>query len=360
MAARAQHCETVGYSGLWATSHFMGWVPEVLWSRHLPAAAGGPHDMLEPVAHLAALAMATERIRLGTVVIDPLTRHPALLAQSFLALHHLSGGRAVLGLGAGEAANTVPYGIAATNMASRFEEAIEVIRLLWGGGEVSYDGRYFHLDRAVLGHIPGDGVLPPIWTGAHGPRLLRATGRLADGWIPSPMPLDDYRARLGVIREAAVAAGRDPSAISPALFGYVVVADEAASAAAVLRHPLVRSFALPLPAELFARHGADHPLAKSGMSDLIPNRFSAAALDDAIAAVPDGLLEEVVLHGTPDEVRKQLGKYHDAGCRDVVLVNLVPLAAPASARASYRLLDELVADLAATDTLATTTGEVQP
>ena len=357
MAARASHCEATGWSGLWANSHFMGWIPEALWSRHLPAAAGGPHDMLEPVAQLAALAMVTERVRLGTLVIDPLTRHPALLAQSFLTLHHLSGGRAVLGIGAGEAANTVPYGIDPSKMASRFEEALEVIRLLWGGGAVSYEGGHFRLDRAVLGLIPADGSSPPIWTGAHGPRLLAATGRLADGWIPSPMPPADYRTRLAAIRAAAVAAGRDPDAITPALFGYVAVAEDAAEAAAVLRHPLVRSFVLPLEAELFGRHGAEHPLARRGMSDLIPNRFTADDIDRAIAAVPDSLLDEVILHGTPDDVRKQLSLYHDAGCRDVVLLNLTPLASPASARASYRLLDELVAD-AGSGSHPTTTTEV--
>ena len=346
MAARAKHCEDAGYSGLWATSHFMGWIPDALWRQHLPPAAGSPHDMLEPVAHLSALAMVTDRVRLGTVVVDPLTRHPALLAQSFLALHHLSGGRAVLGIGAGEAANTVPYGIPATNMASRFEEALEVIRLLWGGGEVSYDGRWFSLERAVMGYIPADGVLPPIWTGAHGPKLLAATGRLADGWIPSPMPVGEYRTRLGAIRAAATAAGRDPVAIRPALFGYVLVAEDAATAEEGLRHPLVRSFALPLPADLFARHGAPHPLGSSGMSDLIPNRVPYERLAPAIDAVPDSLVEEIVLHGTPDDIRKGLREYEDAGCEEIVLVNLTPLGVPAAARTSYRLLDELVADQA--------------
>jgi phthiodiolone/phenolphthiodiolone dimycocerosates ketoreductase len=323
----------------------MGWVPDSLWARYLPAGAGGPHDALEPAAHLAALAMVTERVRLGTVVVDPLTRHPALLAQTFLTLHHLSGGRAVLGIGAGEAANTVPYGIDASNMASRFEEALTVIRTLWAGGEVSYAGKWFSLDQAVLGHIPPDGTLPPIWTGAHGPRLLRMTGRLGDGWIPGPLPPDDYRARLSVIREAALANGRDPDAIAPALFTYVAIDEQAAVADAVLRHPLVRSLALPFPAEHFERHGTAHPLVRRGMADLIPNRFSAAELEAAVEAVPDGLLDEVVLHGTPDDIRKQLAAYADAGCRDVVLVNVTPLAAPASARASYRLLDELVSTI---------------
>ncbi|HVW34813.1 MAG TPA: LLM class flavin-dependent oxidoreductase [Acidimicrobiia bacterium] len=342
MAVRARECEAAGYSGLWAASHFMGWVPEGLWSRHLPPTAGGPHDALEPAAHLAAVAMVTDRVRLGTVVVDPLTRHPALLAQSFLTLHHLSGGRAVLGIGAGEATNTLPYGIDATNMASRFEEAVEVIRALWAGGEASYRGRFFALDRAVLGLVPSDGTLPPIWTGAHGPRLLRATGRLADGWIPGPLPPDDYQARLTVIRAAAAAAGRDPAAIEPALFTYVAIAEDSAVADAALAHPLVRSLALPLPAEHFARHGTDHPLVRHGMSDLIPNRFTPAEIDAAVAAVPDSLLDEVVLHGTPDDVRRQLGVYAEAGCRDVVMVNVTPLGAPAAGRSSRRLLDELV------------------
>src|SRR4029450_3143063 len=98
---------------------------------------------------------ATARRGLGTGVTDPVRPHPAVLAQSFLTLDHATGGRAVLGIGAGEAENVVPLGLRYERTASRLIEAVEVIRLLWSTTEpVDFAGDHFALRNAILGLEP--------------------------------------------------------------------------------------------------------------------------------------------------------------------------------------------------------------
>ncbi|MDO8210520.1 LLM class flavin-dependent oxidoreductase [Conexibacter sp. CPCC 206217] len=167
---------------------------------------------------LSFLAASTERIRLVTDVANLPLRPPAVLAKAAASLDVLSGGRVELGLGAGGFAEA----IAAIGGPERsrkesvdaLEEAIAVIRLMWSGERsASFAGEHYTL----RGVHPGPQPLHPIgiWLGAYGPRMVRLTGRLADGWLPSVprMPLEEVGVRQRWIDEAARAADRDPAAI---------------------------------------------------------------------------------------------------------------------------------------------------
>lgn len=341
LSRRARHCEEVGYDGLWVTSHFMGWVPDALWKERFGSAAGSPHDALEPAVHLGVLAASTERAVLGTMVTDPATRHPALLAHTFSSLHALAPGRVILGLGAGEAANTEPYGIPLDRPATRLEEAVEVIDTLARQGEVSFDGRVFRLERAVVGYPSEERF--PIWIGAHGPRLLRLTGTHCDGWLPGPLLPEDYAAKRSVIETAAASVGRPPGAVTRGMFGYVLPCSDAAAARAMLRDPLVRTFALPLGPEVYEAMGERHPLDRGGMTEMVPNRYSLREVHDALERVPDTLMERLFFHGAPEDLTQQMRAYSEAGVDVLNLVNLAPLADPAASRRSFEILDELVA-----------------
>ena len=102
-----------------------------------------------------------------------------------------------------------------------------MIRLLWGAdGPVDYEGRFHHLDRAVLGLSPYGDRPPEIWTAAHGPRMLELTGRKADGWLPTKVSPEQYADSLDAIRIAAKDAGRDTEAFTPGLLGYVLLAPD--------------------------------------------------------------------------------------------------------------------------------------
>jgi alkanesulfonate monooxygenase SsuD/methylene tetrahydromethanopterin reductase-like flavin-dependent oxidoreductase (luciferase family) len=168
---------------------------------------------------LSFLAARTERVRLLPDVANLPLRLPSVLAKAAASLDVLSGGRVELGLGAG----TFWEGVGAMGGPVRsgpesvdaLEEAIAVIRAFWSGrSAVTVEGRHY----SVRGVHPGPPPAHPIgiWLGAYGPRMLRVTGRLADGWIPSLgsyLPVEDASARQAAIDEAARAAGRDPSEI---------------------------------------------------------------------------------------------------------------------------------------------------
>ena len=166
---------------------------------------------LETFSLLAFLAARTTRIRLFPDVANLPLRQPAVLAKAAATIDLLSGGRFELGLGAGAFWEAIG---APGESVEALEEAIAVIRAMWSGERsVSLEGRYHALAGANTGPSPAHDI--GIWLGAYGPRMVRLTGRLADGWIPSlpRMPLADVPARQEAIDEAARRAGRDPSAI---------------------------------------------------------------------------------------------------------------------------------------------------
>jgi alkanesulfonate monooxygenase SsuD/methylene tetrahydromethanopterin reductase-like flavin-dependent oxidoreductase (luciferase family) len=169
---------------------------------------------------LSWLAARTERVRLVPDVVNLPLRPPALLAKAAASLDVLSGGRVEVGIGAGAFWEAIAAmgGPRRTPKESvdALEEAIAVLRAAWGM-ERTVDVRGEHYD--VHGFHPGPAPAHPIglWIGAYGPRMLRITGRLGDGWLPSLGPHflapDDIPTRQAAIDEAARAAGRDPAAI---------------------------------------------------------------------------------------------------------------------------------------------------
>src|SRR5918911_1617025 len=162
---------------------------------------------------LSELAARTERIRLVPDVINLPLRPPAVLAKAAASLDILSGGRVELGLGSGAFFDAVVSmggeRRSPGEAIDALEEAIGVIRALWTPGRaVSFEGKHYRLRGARPGPIPPHPI--GIWLGAYKPRMLRLTGRLADGWIPSmaylkPDAVADASARID---KAAQRAGR--------------------------------------------------------------------------------------------------------------------------------------------------------
>ena len=217
--------EEVGYDALWYSDHFLHWFPPGVWTPDVTPLAGmmrSPHVFLDPMVLMGAVGARTERIRMGTGVTDAIRRHPAVLAQSFLTLDHITKGRAMLGIGVGEAENILPFGLPYDRRASRLIESLEIIRLLWSTTEpVDFDGDFWSLDQAILGVEPYGDRPPEIWMAAHRPRVLRAAGRLADGWLPIFLDADEYGRALGELRGAARDAGRDGDAITAGIVAYL-------------------------------------------------------------------------------------------------------------------------------------------
>ena len=162
--------------------------------------------------------------------------------------------------------------------------------------------------------------------------MLSLTGRFADGWYPTlPTSPADYESSLREIRAAARAAGRDPNTITPGWQAFTVIGRTERAARAMLDSRAVRFTALLADAATWQRAGVPHPFGDDyrGIVDFIPERRTRAELDAAIDAVPVAGLAELVLWGTIDQVRQQLGEFRDAGLRHLVMQ-------PASALVSKR------------------------
>ena len=347
LVQNAQRSEAKGFDAIWWPDHYMGWFPQSLWTpdiTQLAAVQPNPHVFFDSISAIAAVATQTQRVRLGTAVTDALRRHPVQLAQAFLTLDHLAPGRIVCGLGSGEGENLIPYGVSFDQPVSKLEEALIVIRLLWReGGPVSFDGRFLRLEDAVLGLRPGPGGPPPIWLAAHGPRMLALAARHGDGWIPTFLPLEEYRARLGQLRLGLRANGRDPERFTAAMYAPVVLADSHQAAHRLLEAPLLRALALLEPASVFAEHGTTHPLGEgaSGFRDFIPSRLGRSEALELLDRVPAAVAESATLHGTAEEVAEQLHDYHAAGLQHVVLWNVTFFGDASLVRSSYALVDRV-------------------
>jgi alkanesulfonate monooxygenase SsuD/methylene tetrahydromethanopterin reductase-like flavin-dependent oxidoreductase (luciferase family) len=169
---------------------------------------------------LSYVSARTRRIRLSGNVLNLPLRNPAVLARSVASLDLLSGGRVELGLGAGGFWDAIEAmggrRLAPGQAVDALAEAIGIIRAIWdteASGAVRADGQYYHVKGAKRGPAPAHPV--GIWVGAYQPRMLRLTGRLADGWLPSLSYLQPGQLTAGnaIIDQAAADAGREPGSV---------------------------------------------------------------------------------------------------------------------------------------------------
>jgi phthiodiolone/phenolphthiodiolone dimycocerosates ketoreductase len=345
----AQKAEADGFDAMWWPDHLMGWLPDSMWTPEttpLAESQPNPHIHFDPLVMMGAAGAATERLRVGVCVTDTIRRHPAMLAMEALTVSHLAQGRAILGLGSGERMNVVPYGIEWRKPVSRLEEAITVMRLLWRaeGRPVDYEGEFFRLESAVLGLQPYEGVPPPVWLGAHGPRMLGICGRLADGWIPTNILPQVYADKLAVIRASAEEAGRDPGSVTPSMLAYALCAPDEETLERLCHQPLTRLLfaAVDLAPETYARYGTSSPFEGGhGFHSFVPTTVSREEAERVISHIPAGIVREGTLHGSPEQIASRIRDYHDAGLRDVVLWNITPFADPELAGYSFRALKDV-------------------
>jgi phthiodiolone/phenolphthiodiolone dimycocerosates ketoreductase len=309
------------FASIWLPDHMVSFWPDSIWTPEftdLATVSPSPHRHLDGLAVAAAVAARTQRADIATCVVDTVRRHPSLLAQTALTIDHLSKGRFVLGLGAGEVENCGPYGFEFRKTVSRFEEAIKVIKLLWhSDGPVDFEGEFFHLHHARMDTELYEGKAPRIWIGGNGPRMLEITGREADGWWPltSHSP-EDYAAKLGVVRASAERAGRDPDAITTAFLAVALLGDED-EVAEMVKAPLVKAYLLQLSAETLRRHGFSHPMGDGwrGIHDLDPAVLTRERILDFLSKVDEAAVLAVVPHGRPEEVARHFEPYAEAGAR---------------------------------------------
>ncbi|WP_249009484.1 glucose-6-phosphate dehydrogenase (coenzyme-F420) [Conexibacter sp. DBS9H8] len=279
--------EAHGFDIIAVSDHFQPWRHH---GGHAPNA----------LVWLGALGQATERVTLSTSVLTPTLRyHPSVVAHSFATLGALYPGRVVLGVGSGEAMNETPATGAAwpkfAERSARLAEAIELIRALWNGERVDFEGVYYETARATIYDKPAQPV--PIYVAAGGPKAAQLVGRVGDGFICTSGKGEElYHSLLDALRIGAESVGRDTGEIVKNIEVKVSYDHDAAYAKAACR-PWA---ALALTAE--EKGGTEDPLEME--------RLAEAAADRAH--------QRFIVSNDPDEVAEKIGWYADLGFSELI------------------------------------------
>lgn len=216
--ARARWAEANGFHGVWYADHYM---------PNTGSEAIEQGATYECWAMMPAIAAVTERVRVGSLVTPTSVHHPAVLANRAATIDHLSGGRMVLGLGAGWQINEHrAYGIALEPpgaRVTRFEEAIQIVRSLLADERTTFRGSVYTIIDAPCDPPPLQTPLP-ILVGTGSPRMLRITARHADEWNTWGSPEVAAERRRGLLA-ACEAVGRDPGELWTSVQILLALAD---------------------------------------------------------------------------------------------------------------------------------------
>jgi F420-dependent oxidoreductase-like protein len=211
--------DTLGFDTAWVFDHF------------LPIFSDPTGPCLEGWTALAALATATQKVRLGVMVTGNTYRYPAVLAKMATTVDVISGGRLILGIGAGwfELEHKV-YGIPFPRTADRLgrlDEALQVIKQLWTRERTTFSGKYYQLSDAVFNPKPVQKPHPPILVGAGGEKVaLGIVARHADMWNTFGSPAV-FRRKIAVLTAHCQKVGRDPDAIEKSVLLQLRFTDDA-------------------------------------------------------------------------------------------------------------------------------------
>jgi alkanesulfonate monooxygenase SsuD/methylene tetrahydromethanopterin reductase-like flavin-dependent oxidoreductase (luciferase family) len=204
----ARTAEGVGFDSLWLGDHLLYDLP-----------GGVTRGPWEAWTALAALAGATERVELGPLVASTSFHAPAMLAKQAATVDAISGGRLILGLGAGwNEREYRAFGFPYDHRVSRFEEAFTIIRSLLRGGRIDFDGAYYQVEDCVLDPGPARPGGPPLMLGSTSPRMMRIGLPHVDAWNVWWSDYGNTPGGFAAVRdrvdEAAVQAGRMPGEVT--------------------------------------------------------------------------------------------------------------------------------------------------
>lgn len=280
--------EEVGFDSVFISDHFQPWMHE---GGHAPAA----------IPWLGALGARTSRILMGTSVLTPTFRyHPGVIAQAFATLGMLYPDRVILGVGTGEALNEVTLGLDWPDPPERFQrmkESINLVRELWAGERVTFDGTYYSVKDATVYDRPENPV--PIYIGASGPAATRLAGRIADGYITTSGKASELYTEtlLPALREGLSKAGRADDAIDTLMEVKVSYHPDRQTALEKCR------FWAPLALSPEEKMGIHDPIEMQRRADELPIERAASRF---------------IVSTDPDEHVDEIARYVDLGFRHLV------------------------------------------
>lgn len=259
----ATEAESIGFDSFWVMDHF-----------HQIQYVGQPNEpMLECWTTLSALAGMTSKIKLGPLVTGNVYRHPAVLAKIGATLDVLSKGRVFMGIGAAwNEEESKAYGIPFPGTQERFrrlEEAVQIIRKMWTEETATFDGRFYKIKGAYCNPKPIQKPHPPIMIGGSGEReTLKLVAKYAEACNVFGSP-ETFRKKMNILREHCKSVGRDYDSILKTKLGIIMIDND-----------------------------------KVGLEKRIAARYKD---------VPEQMRREMVVYGCPEDVRRQLESFRDAG-----------------------------------------------
>src|SRR5215469_13966546 len=229
LAERAEH---LGFDSVWAGDSLLA------RPRH------------EPLTLLAAVASRVRRVDIGTAVLLPALRNAVLLAHQLATLDQVAEGRLILGVGiAADVPNIrqefTAAGVPFEKRVGRLLEGLRLARLLWSGKPVDWDGRW-KVEHGILGPTPHRPGGPPIWIGGSLLASLERAGRHFDGWLPIAPDAAQWGRQWKEVKDIASKAGRDPNALTGAMYLTLSIDDDASRADARLNGYLERYYGQPV------------------------------------------------------------------------------------------------------------------
>jgi len=304
---------------VWVPDHLLGCAHPALWPETALASVSPDADAwYDPFVFMAALGRESNR-PMGVCVTDAIRRRAPDIVRTALTLHQTCRGGFHLGVGAGEAANLVPFGYDFSTPVAETEAFLIELRALLDRGVMpsGSSGRVgLPLQREDLG-------APKVWVAGHGPRMLRLTGEYGDGWIPAwPMSPETYADKR---RAIAAHADRAARPLPECALHIAVVVGESRSHVVDLmeRDPLGKLCSLMCSAEIWAKHGMRHPSGDGcrGLVDLICHDLDPDHLRELAPTIPFELVEELKFVGSATEIADRVSGYADNGLEHVILSN---------------------------------------
>jgi alkanesulfonate monooxygenase SsuD/methylene tetrahydromethanopterin reductase-like flavin-dependent oxidoreductase (luciferase family) len=258
LAARA---EQLGYDSVWVGDSLLA------RPRH------------EPLTLLAGVAGRVKRVELGTAVLLPALRNPVLLAHQVATLDQVSEGRLILGVGfAADVPNIraefAAAGVPFDKRIGRMMEGLRLCRALWTGEPVTWEGRW-QVAGGTLAPTPHRHGGPPLWIGGNLPASLDRAGKWFDGWFPIAPDAATFATQWAEVKAIAGAAGRDPAALSGAMYLTLAVDEDAGRAEARLHAFLERYYGQPAP--VLRRRQAHYAGSASGVAAWLDGYARAGA-----------------------------------------------------------------------------------
>lgn len=273
----------------------------------------------DAVSRIAYLAAKTERIILGSGIIQIATRTPAMVAQTALSLAALSGDRFILGLGvSGPQVIEGLHGQSFAHPLGRMRETIEIIRMAFAGERMAYQGKHFTLPRPGgegkalrIAQPPNPNI--PIYLATLAPKMLALTGELADGWLGTSFVPEAAAAYTDRLAAGAAKAGRSLADLDLSQGGDVAFSDDVEALIAERKPRLAFSLGGMGSASTNFYNDAYRRQGWADAAAEVQRLWVAGERQRAVDAVPDEMVLQTTMIGTPEMVRARMRVWRDAG-----------------------------------------------